>query len=168
MARRKAYEKIDINVEPFLSIMAIVLKLISLILVVIVMRIAINPKARRILAFAELWTGHGNVENPKSPSYIDCRADRRVIIYPGNKTVTWEDLQRPGNAVEQLLTRVQNRKDEEYVIVLVRPKSVLMYRAIRSMLDKRAGVDVGYDAMDADFEVNWDEAKRGLAIKEDY
>ena len=51
MARRKPYEKIDINVEPFLSIMAIVLKLISLILVVIVMRIAMNPNAKRIPTF---------------------------------------------------------------------------------------------------------------------
>jgi hypothetical protein len=43
-----------------------------------------------------------------------------------------------------------------------------MYRAIRSLVEKRPGVDVGYDAMDADFEVNWDEARRGLAIKEDF
>ena len=54
MAHRRPYEKIDINVEPFLSIMAIVLKLISLILVVIVMRIAVNPKGKRIIAFAGL------------------------------------------------------------------------------------------------------------------
>lgn len=166
MARRKEYEKIDINVEPFLSIMAIVLKLISLVLVVIVLRIAVNPKAKRILSFAQLWTGRGNIENPKSPSYLDCHSDR-VVAYPGNKAATWEDLQKPGNPVEELLSRVQANKDEEYVIVLVRPQSVRLYRAIRKLIEKRPGVDVGYDAMDADFEVNWDEAKKALAIRED-
>ena len=45
MEGRKRYKQISIDVEPFLSIMAIVLKLISVILVVIVMRIALNPKA---------------------------------------------------------------------------------------------------------------------------
>src|SRR5271156_4557693 len=101
MARRKRYEKIDINVEPFLSIMAIVLKLISLILVVIVMRIAINPKMKKIMDLG-LWSGSkGNLEEAKEPRYIDCFPDK-VVIYPGKTTVTWEDLQRPDNAVVQL------------------------------------------------------------------
>ena len=48
MGRLKEYKNINIDVEPFLSIMAIVLKLISLILVVIVMRIAVNKKGLRV------------------------------------------------------------------------------------------------------------------------
>ena len=80
MAGRKEYKQIQIDVEPFLSIMAIVLKLISLILVVIVMRIAVNPKAKKIIALSGLWEGSGNVENPKVPSYIDCRADAIVLF----------------------------------------------------------------------------------------
>lgn len=166
MGRRKENKAISIDVEPFLSIMAIVLKLISLILVVIVMRIAVNPKSRKILSFTQLWSGRAYVENPKAPSYLDCHKDR-VVTYPGNKQATLEDLQRPGNPVEQLLNKVQANSDEEYVIVLVRPESVKLYRTIREMIARRPGVDVGYDAMDADFEVNWDEARKSLAIKED-
>ena len=84
MARRKPYEKIDIDVEPFLSIMAIVLKLISLILVVVVMRIAVNPHAKKIIAVPQLHSGKGNMGNPKAPSYLDCRADQ-VVIYPKDR-----------------------------------------------------------------------------------
>ena len=170
MARRKAYEKIDINVEPFLSIMAIVLKLISLILVVIVMRIAMNPKGKRIIAFAGLYSGHGNVSNPKIPSYIDCQPEGVTLYsndHPKGTQVTWDDLQRPDNPVNQLLDKVQRHKDEEYVVVMVRPQSVKFYRTVRNLISKNYTIDVGYDVIDADFKVDWNEAEKGLAISTD-
>ena len=169
MARRKAYEKIDINVEPFLSIMAIVLKLISLILVVIVMRIAMNPKGKRIVAFAGLYSGHGNTVNPKIPSYIDCHPDGLTLYssdMPAGIPVTWDDLQRPSNAVYQLLDKVQQHKEDEYVVVMVRPQSVKFFRTVRNLIEKRP-IDVGYDAIDADFKVDWDAAEKALAVSPD-
>jgi len=168
MARRKPYEKIDINVEPFLSIMVIVLKLISLILVVIVMRIAMNPQSKKIVAFAGLYAGHGNVTNPKIPSYIDCHPDKLTLYssdMPRGTQVSREDLQRPDNPVSQLLDKVQQRAKDEYVVVMVRPQSVLLYRAVRKLIEKRP-IDVGYDAVDANFKVDWNEAEKALAISE--
>src|ERR1035441_2280804 len=135
MAHRRPYEKIDIDVEPFLSIMAIVLKLISLILVVIVLRIAVNPKGKRIIAFAGLYSGHNNVTNPKIPSYIDCQQDK-LVLYPGGAKISWEELQQSGNPVEKMLDKVQVHKDDEYVVVLVRPRSVSLYRTVRNLLRK--------------------------------
>jgi len=173
MARRKQYEKIDINVEPFLSIMAIVLKLISLILVVIVMRIAVNPNAIKVIALQGLYEGRGNTSgNPKSPSYVDCQHDG-LVLYPGSVTesvpmrtrVTWEDLQKPGNAVEKLLDRVEENTAKEYIVVMVRPQSVKYYRTVRNLITRRR-VDVGYDAVDTDFKVDWDEARKALAVAE--
>jgi hypothetical protein len=168
MARRKPYEKIDINVEPFLSIMVIVLKLISLILVAIVMRIAMNPEGKKIIAFAGLYAGHGNVANPKIPSYIDCQPDKLTLYssdMPRGTQVSQEDLQRPDNAVDHLLDKVQQHEKEEYVVVMVRPKSVVLYRTVRKLIEKRP-IDVGYDAVDADFKVDWNEAEKALAISE--
>jgi hypothetical protein len=43
---------------------------------------------------------------------------------------------------------------------------VKLYRTIRNLIGKRP-VEVGYDAVPEDFEVNWDEAKKALAVKED-
>lgn len=169
MARRnKPYERIDINVEPFLSIMAIVLKLISLILVIIVMRIAMNPQSKRIVAFSGLYAGHGNVTNPKVPSYIDCQPDKLTLysnLMPRGVDVTGEDLQRPDNPVNQLLDSVQQHGKDEYVVVMVRPKSVKLYRTVRNLIGKRP-IDVGYDAIDADFKVDWNEAEKALAVSE--
>jgi hypothetical protein len=169
MARRKAYEKIDINVEPFLSIMAIVLKLISLILVVIVMRIALNPKGKRIVAFSGLYSGHGNTVNPKIPSYIDCHPDGLTLYssdMPAGIPVTWDDLQRSSNSVYQLLDKVQQHKEDEYVVVMVRPQSVKFFRTVRNLIGKRP-IDVGYDAIDADFKVDWNAAEKALAVSPD-
>jgi hypothetical protein len=168
MARRKPYEKIDINVEPFLSIMVIVLKLISLILVAIVMRIAMNPEGKKIIAFAGLYAGHGNVANPKIPSYIDCHPDRLTLYsndMPRGTQVSREDLQRPDNPVSQLLDTVQQHGKDQYVVVMVRPQSVMLYRTVRNLIGKRP-IDVGYDAVDADFKVDWNEAEKALAISE--
>ena len=168
MARRKSYEKIDINVEPFLSIMVIVLKLISLILVVIVMRIAMNPQSKKIIAFSGLYAGHGNVVNPKIPSYIDCRPDNLTLYsndMPHGIQVTKEDLQRPDNSVSQLLDKVQEHSKDQYVVVMVRPKSVMLYREVRNLIGKRP-IDVGYDAVDTDFKVDWNKAEKALAISE--
>jgi len=165
MARRRENKPISIDVEPFLSIMAIVLKLVTLILVVIAFRIAVNPHSLKIVAISALWDqSAGNMENPKVPSYIDCQEDG-VVLYPGEKHVTWVEMQRPGSEVEKLLDAIQAKREIDYIVVMVRPKSVKVYRTIRSMIGKRP-IDVGYDVVDTDFKVNWDEASQGLAVGE--
>jgi hypothetical protein len=129
------------------------------------MRIAVNPKGKRIIAFAGLYSGHNNVTNPKIPSYIDCQPDK-LVLYPGGVKVAWEELQQLGNPVEKLLDKVQARKDDEYVVVMVRPRSVRLYRTVRNLISKRP-IEVGYDAIDADFKIDWNEAEKGLAISTD-
>jgi hypothetical protein len=153
MARRKAYEKIDINVEPFLSIMAIVLKLISLILVVIVMRIAMNPTGIFVPMLPGIWHGKGTNTDIKVPTYLDCHEDH-VLIYPGETRVNGTELERPGNPLEKLLTRIQANRGKEYVIVMARPDSVIVYRRVRTLISQRP-IEVGYDAVGDNYRVDW-------------
>jgi hypothetical protein len=164
MARQKEYKQINIDVEPFLSIMAIVLKLISLILVVIVLRIAVNPSAMKVVALTGLYTSRHTPEHPKSPTYIDCYPDK-LVFYPGNTVVTWSDLRHPGNALDKLLDKIQANNATDYIVVMARPESVKLYRTVRDTLRKRP-IDVGYDAVDADFKVNWDDARKRLGVVE--
>jgi hypothetical protein len=48
---------------------------------------------------------------------------------------------------------------------MVRPESVKYYRTVRNLIGKRP-IDVGYDAVDADFKVDWDEARKALSVAE--
>jgi hypothetical protein len=164
MARQRSRGKTDLDVVGFLSIMSIVTGLICLILFVIALRIALNPKALKIVSFRLFSSVRADPRNPKIPSYIDCHPDR-VVLYPGEINVTWEDLQRPDNPLEKMLNRIQANAANEYVIVMVRPQSLKFYRTVRNLVGKRP-IDVGYDAIDADFRVDWDEAVRALGVVE--
>jgi hypothetical protein len=49
---------------------------------------------------------------------------------------------------------------------MVRPKSVKFYRTVRNLIEKRP-IDVGYDAIDTNFKVDWNEGEKALAISDD-
>jgi|GEM_PF-1061452 len=164
MAGKKHYKQINIDVEPFLSIMAIVLKLISLILVVIVMRIAVNKDSKRIINLLPSSSRGGVTSDlAKEPSYIDCFSNS-VVLYPLVVTNTWEELQRPDNAVDAMLDKIQAKSKTDYVIVMARPDSVKVFRQVRKMVNERT-IDVGYDVVDADFKVDWIAAERRLGVE---
>jgi hypothetical protein len=163
MARQRHKTKTDLDVIGFLSIMSIVTGLICLILFVIALRIALNPNALKIVSFKLFTSSRAAPTNPKVPSYIDCGPEG-VVLYPGGVHVGWEDLQRPGNTLEQMLDRIQASAAKEYVIVMVRPQSVKFYRQVRNLIGRRP-IDVGYDAVDADFKVDWEAAVKALGVE---
>lgn len=165
MARKRTKMKTDLDVTGFLSVMSIVTGLICLILFVIALRIALNPKLVKVVSFKLFSSSRSSPHNPKVPSYIDCGPEY-IMLYPGSKKLTWENLQRPGNELEKMLDKIQEKREEEYVIVMVRPKSIDLYRTVRSLLGKRP-IDIGYDVIDADFKVNWSEALRSLGVVEE-
>lgn len=160
MARPRTKMKTDLDVTGFLSIMSIVCGLICLILFVIALRIALNPQALKIVSFKLFTSSRAVTKNLKVPSYIDC-GPNGIVLYPGGVQLSWDDLQRPGNALELMLDKIQERTDKEYVIVMVRPQSVKYYRLVRNMIGKRP-IDVGYDVIDADFKVDWEAAVRAV------
>ena len=164
MAGKKHYKKINIDVEPFLSIMAIVLKLISLILVVIVMRIAANKQGIKVVNLLQR-TARKAADVIKSPSYVDCYVDH-VVLYPGAITNTWSDLQNPENAVEKMLAHVDAKSETDYVVIMARPDAVKIFRSIRKMLGEHPKVEVGYDVVDTDFKPDWDAAVQAMGVKE--
>jgi hypothetical protein len=165
MAHQRTKTKTDLDVTGFLSIMSIVTGLICLILFVIALRIAMNPKLIKVVSFKLFTSSRADPRNPKMPSYIDCAPDG-LTLYPGKIKVDWNDLQRPENPVTQMLDRIQENAANEYVIVMVRPQSVKFYRSVRKMVGQRP-IDVGYDAIDADFKVDWDAAVRALGMVEE-
>lgn len=168
MAKRRRVEKIDIDVLPYLSIMVITLNLICLILIVTVTRIALNPDALPVVTLEgilgsdkEQSASEGII---KIPSYVDCRPEG-LVLYPGEILVNATTLGEPGNPFERLLDRVAANSLKEYVVLLVRPDSARFYRGARDMIAQR-DIDVGYDAVDTDYKINWDQQIELLGIGE--
>jgi hypothetical protein len=162
MAKQIKKGKTDLDVIGFLSVMSIVTGLICMILFVIALRIAMNPKLMKIVSFKLFSSTRADTTNPKVPSYVDCQPDQ-IVLYPGKKSVSWDELRRPENAFTQLLDKIQKNASQEYIIVMVRPESVRLFRSVRAMIGERP-IDVGYDVIDKDFQVNWDEALKQLGV----
>jgi hypothetical protein len=165
---RRPKEKIDIDVVPYLSIMVIVLKLICLILIVTVMRIALNPGGVKAVAIKDIFgverkSADGKT-HIKAPTYFDCTA-QAVIISPGEIKVDLSELMDEGNAVDRTIQKIVGNSSNEYAIVLVRPRAVKTYRYMRRALDV-AGVDVGYDVFATDVKVDYKGAARAEGITE--
>ncbi len=162
---RKPKAKTDIDVVPYLSIMVIVLKLVTLILIVQVMPIALNPERFKILSFEELFTSRKQPSGPlKEPTYFDCGPDQ-VEIVPGRKIVTIRELQEPGNLVERTVEGLATNATRAYAILLVRPRSLPVYRHVRRVLGSHAGIEVGYDVLDSGQKIDWEAEARSARIE---
>jgi hypothetical protein len=111
---------------------------------------SLSPKRIKVVSLG----GHRANVQAKMPSYIDCFPDK-VVIYPGEVKVDWEQLQQPTNAVVALLERVETNKHKEYVVLLARPGSVKFFRFVRTQIGKRP-IDIGKEVVDADFQVKLD------------
>jgi len=166
---RKQKTKIDIDVLPYLSIMLSVLGIICLIIVVMVMNIALNPKAIAIVSFKGLYEGFSKTDGsitdgsiPKSPTYLDC-SPAGISLFPGETNVPPAELAVPGNIVEQALDRIEKNTEHEYVIVLVRPGSLPVYRTVRKLLANRK-IDIAYDPLEATAMIDWQKEAKELNI----
>ena len=166
---RRPKEKVDIDVVPYLSIMVIVLKLICLILVVTVMRIAMNPHAVKAVTIEHLFgverkhiqarAGHASI---KIPTYFECSSGG-IKIYPGEKVVPLSDLSMPDNMVEQAIEKIRQNATNEFAIVIVRPHGVKEYRHVRKLLTE-AQVDIGYDVFEEETVIDFKKSAKNAGI----
>ena len=174
MPARKPY-KVDIDVIPYLSIMAIVLKLICLILIVMVMRIAINPDAIKVIRYTELYKPPEEVNTTtdinagatkqisKAPVYFDCHPDH-LEIEPEGLIVSTLDLKERGGDFATVIRRLETNSAKEFGIVIARPESAPVYRFVRRELASRH-LTLGYDVLESTVVINWAAAQSNLQVK---
>jgi len=145
----------------FSSFMCVILMLIGILMILLVsniLSIMSNPENVQIssVIHSAMYVPGGPQElegqisifpkfanKSKEPTYVDVYRDR-FVIYPDEAVVQGGEMERPGNAFEKLLSRIVERKDREYIILLVRPRSATMFRRLRTAIKDR-GVDVGYE-----------------------
>lgn len=173
MPARKPY-KVEIDVVPYLSIMAIVLKLIMLILIIQVCRIALNPQSLKVLRYSMLYRvqeealkGKGGVLVQKVPVYFDCHPDH-IEIQPNDLKVPVGDLRDPQGDFAAVMRSLQETDAHgnllRYAILIVRPRSEQVYRFMRRQVAARK-LPVGYDVLEAGYVIDWEAEKVRALMK---
>jgi hypothetical protein len=95
----------------------------------------------------------------KEPIYLDVHRDF-LVIYPGEERVLAGDLEKPGNALERALIRVEANSERQYVCMLLRPYSALFARRLKKIVKTR-GIDVGQELFEAGKAIDYQPAKPG-------
>lgn len=159
--KRPSKHGVEIDVVPYLDSMVIVLNLICLIIIIMIIPIALNPTQINVLSFENLFQPR-ELRKAKVPTYLDCRPDG-VNIIPGDAHVGLADITRPDNPVTRLMAAVQRNAETNYLILMVRPNSLPVYRHLRKEIIKRE-LDVGVDVLDSNDKVDWEAAARQLRV----
>lgn len=159
--KRPSKHAVEIDVVPYLDSMVIVLNLICLIIIIMIIPIALNPTQLNVLSFENVFQPR-TLSKVKVPTYLDCRPDG-VEIIPGSRRVEIGEILQPGNPVNQLIAAMHRNAETNYLILLVRPNSLPVYRHIRREIIKR-NLDVGVDVLDANAVLDWQAAARELRV----
>ena len=139
----------QVELFPFLSILACTIGTLILLIIVITTQTYSGDQEVTILANEQ----GGN--QAKSPRYIESSADG-VIIYPGKEFVPAGQLAQPDSAFAQLLTDIKSSGGREYLIVAVRPNGVEVFKEVRDLIEAQE-IDIGYEPIDQDWQLKVQE-----------
>lgn len=98
----------------------------------------------------------GNVD--KKPFYIDVHPDGLHLL-PGGLKLSPRDFDRPGSPLQTLLDRIEPKADEQYVLLLVRPRTAALVRSLRKAITER-GIDVGLELYETYDPINVEDVIR--------
>jgi hypothetical protein len=144
--------KIEVELFPFLSILACTIG--TLILLIIVLATQVFSNEREVSIIAKTETGKNLA---KIPRYIECRGDG-VIIYPQKKFVSKYNLYNSNSAFLQLLNQVKVNSKTEYLIIAIRPDGFETFQSIRETIEQQ-GIDMGYEPIDQDVKLKLEPVK---------
>ena len=172
MPKKKSETKQDLS-----SFMAILIMTIGALVVLLIsntMVIISNPENTTVTSIIKtsmfVPDGEADGGSPfpmgnenKEPRYIDVHRDR-IIMYPGSILLPVRELDQPNNALERFLEEVYVLRNEEYVVLLVRPYSAEVYRRIAKAVRDR-DIDLGIELFEAGRDVDYD-ARKAAATRE--
>ena len=153
MAKNRDSTKTDLS-----SFMCIILMLTGALITIMISNVVVisaNPENVQITSVLptgmdqDVFDFEGN--KIKNPWYLEILRDR-MVIHPGEEIVTIKDLESRDNGFERLLAKVEEKKDRQYIVMLVRPYGAGVARKIKRLILDR-GVDIGVDLLDKDTPV---------------
>lgn len=132
---------IEIELFPFLSILACTIGVLILLIIVLMAQTFSNQKQITIVAKNE----NGQNQN-KQPRYIECRSDG-IIIYPSKQFVALAEIDSYSSPLQALLQEVKANRDQQYLIVALRPDGIKVFEQVRELIESK-GIDIGYEPID--------------------
>ncbi len=79
----------------------------------------------------------------KEARFIDVHPNH-MVLYPGEQVLRWEDTEELEALTAEFLDRIAERRDEEYVVLLVRPRAALISRHMARLVRARK-IDLGIE-----------------------
>ncbi|WP_373480447.1 hypothetical protein [Geminocystis sp.] len=142
MRRQLKSNKIEMELFPFLSILACTIgSLILLIIVISTETLNTNPEVTIIAK-----TDGKGINQKKQPRYIECKEDG-VVIYPSQEFIPKNKLSNSDSKLLNFIANIRANKDKEYVIVAVRPKGIEVFQQVRDLIEKEK-IDIGYEPIE--------------------
>lgn len=144
--RRCQSHHLQLDLFPFLSVLACTLGTLIL-LVVVISASSLGRERTNVQILAR-----ENAENSeRTPRYLECRREG-VMLHPQRVLVKTADLAQPTSVLGRLLANLSGRRDREYIIIAVRPDGFECFEEVRHQAEQ-AGVALGYEPFNAEWEL---------------
>ncbi len=144
----------SVSLFPFLSILVCMMGVLAFITVAIGLLSATNPNVR--LTEQKRAAGNGT---DMVPIWVECHGDR-MVLHPEDRQVALEDMQQPASPFMELVERLAQERDHEYVIFAVFPDGVPCFRDARRVMERR-NLDLGFEPMEAGWQIQFDQPTPG-------
>lgn len=150
MTRRNVYRKKHTEVElfPFLSILACTIGTLILLIIILTTQ-ALDPQEAVVVAKTDEDSKGSN--QTKTPIYIECRQDG-FILHPSKEFAPRADIFQEESPLRQTIEELQANKNEEYLIVILRPDGLEMFNKLRELVEEK-GIDIGYEPLEFGLEL---------------
>ncbi len=148
--------KRDSTKTDFSSFMCVILMLTGALVTIMISNVVIiaaNPENVQITSIIpqgfdpatekEIEDTTGNVA--KNPWYLEVWRDR-MIIHPTEEVIEVVELEEKGNAFEKFLDRVEEKKERQYIVLLVRENAAALARRLKQAIRDRK-IDTGMDLL---------------------
>lgn len=148
MRRKTKSPKIELELFPFLSVLACTIgSLILLIIVISTETLNSNPEVT-IIAKTEQ-----GVNQKKQPRYIESKKEG-IVLYPSQELIPRNQLNK-SQKLADFLQEIKRNKDKEYVIVAIRPTGIETFEEVREIIEKEE-IDIGYEPIDENWILKFD------------
>jgi biopolymer transport protein ExbD len=145
--RSSSRPTIEIELFPFLSILACTIG--TLILLIIVMTTQLFDSQREVTILAKTENNEEGKNQSKTPRYIECQKNG-IILHPSQEFVKKNDIENSNSALKRLLSEVKQNSNKEYLIVAIRPDGIEVFKKVRDLIEQQ-GIDIGYEPIDKDW-----------------